>query len=236
MLPMMMTAAGTVPPSRFVVLGAGVAGLQAIATARRLGAVVEGYDIRPAAMEQIQSLGAKPIELELQTEEAEDSGGYAAEQTEELNRRQNEQLTPYIAEADAVITTAAIPGAVSPELITTEMVEAMRPGSVIIDLAAERGGNCRLTTADDEVLHEGVLILGPTDLASRAAGTSSQMFSNNVISLLRHIAPDGKITLDMDDEIIAGTVVSTGGAVTHPAVLARLESESGDEEMEGTNS
>lgn len=229
MLPMMMTAAGTVPPSRFVVLGAGVAGLQAIATARRLGAVVEGYDIRPAAMEQIQSLGAKPIELQLETGQAEGSGGYAAEQTEELNRRQNEQLTPFIAEADAVITTAAIPGAASPELITTDMVEAMRPGSVIIDLAAERGGNCRLTVADDEVLHDGVLILGPTDLASRAAATSSQMFSNNVISLLRHVAPDGKIALDLDDEIVAGTVVSTGGAVTHPAVLAKLKPDASDQ-------
>jgi NAD(P) transhydrogenase subunit alpha len=143
-----------------------------------------------------------------------------------------------------VITTAAIPGAASPELITTDMVEAMQPGSVIIDLAAERGGNCRLTVADDEVLHEGVLILGPTDLASRAAATSSQMFSNNVISLLRHVAPDGKVVLDMADEIIAGTVVSTGGALTHPAVLARLEPESavpdaddpetGDEQMEDT--
>ena len=244
MLPMMMTAAGTVPPSRFVVLGAGVAGLQAIATARRLGAVVEGYDIRPAAMEQIQSLGAKPIELTLESDQAEGSGGYAAEQTEDLNRRQNELLTPYIADADVVITTAAIPGAASPELITTDMVEAMQPGSVIIDLAAERGGNCRLTVADDEVLHEGVLILGPTDLASRAAATSSQMFSNNVISLLRHIAPDGKVVLDMEDEIIAGTVVSTGGALTHPAVLGRLEPESavpdaedpeaGDEQMEET--
>ncbi|MEM9656543.1 MAG: hypothetical protein AAGA65_31000 [Actinomycetota bacterium] len=218
-----MTAAGTVPPSRFVILGAGVAGLQAIATARRLGAVVEGYDIRPAAMEQIQSLGAKPIELTLDTDRAEGAGGYAAEQTEELNRRQNELLTPYIAEADAVITTAAIPGAASPELITTEMVEAMRPGSIIIDLAAERGGNCRMSEPDDEVVHEGVVILGPTDLTSRAAATSSQMFSNNVISLLRHLAPDGELTLDPDDEITVGTVVGRDGAVVHPAVMAKLD-------------
>lgn len=237
MLPMMMTAAGTVPPSRLVVLGAGVAGLQAIATGRRLGAVVEGYDIRPAAMEQIASLGAKPIELALETETAEGAGGYAAEQTEDLNRRQNELLTPFIAEADAVITTAAIPGAASPELITTEMVEAMAPGSVIVDLAAERGGNCRMTVADQDVVHQGVLILGPTDLASRAAATSSQMFSNNVISLLKHIestaesraesAADGSeptdgLVLTMDDEIVAGTVVATGGAITNAAVLAKL--------------
>jgi NAD(P) transhydrogenase subunit alpha len=157
MLPLMMTAAGTVPPARFVILGAGVAGLQAIATARRLGAVVEGYDIRPAAMEQIQSLGAKAIELDLGVATADGTGGYAAEQTEELNRRQNELLTPFLAEADAIITTAAIPGAESPELVTTAMVEAMRPGSVIVDLAAERGGNCRLSAPDEEVVHDGVV-------------------------------------------------------------------------------
>ncbi|MEM7273912.1 MAG: NAD(P) transhydrogenase subunit alpha [Actinomycetota bacterium] len=231
MLPMLMTAAGTVPPSRFVVLGAGVAGLQAIATARRLGAVVEGYDIRPAAMEQIQSLGAKAIELTLDAAPAEGSGGYAAEQTEELNRRQNELLTPYLAEADAVITTAAVPGAPSPELITTPMVEAMGDGSVIIDLAAERGGNCRLTVPDEEITHDGVLILGPTDLASRAAATASQMFSNNVISLLRHLAPAGDeadesaLTLDLEDEITDGVVVATGGTVRHPRVAERLAAE-----------
>lgn len=237
MLPMMMTAAGTVPPARFVILGAGVAGLQAIATARRLGAVVEAYDIRPAAMEQIESVGAKAIEIDLSPaamaaeaaadgnsgEETEDAGGYATEQTDAINRRQNEMLTPYIAEADVVITTAAIPGAASPELITTEMVEAMRPGSVVIDLAAERGGNCRLTEADDEVVHEGVVILGPTDLASRAAATSSQMFSNNVISLLKHLAPDGEPVFDITDEIIAGTVVGHGGHIIHPAVRDKLD-------------
>ena len=222
MLPLMMTAAGTVPPARFVILGAGVAGLQAIATARRLGAVVEGYDIRPAAMEQIQSLGAKAIELDLGVATADGTGGYAAEQTEDLNRRQNELLTPFLAEADAIITTAAIPGAESPELVTTEMVEAMRPGSVIIDLAAERGGNCRMTRPDEEVVHEGVMILGPTDLASRSAGTSSQMFSNNVISLFKHLAPEGELVLDFDDEIIAGTIVTHDGAVRHPAVRERL--------------
>ncbi len=222
MLPLMMTAAGTVPPSRFVVIGAGVAGLQAIATARRLGAVVEGYDIRPEAMEQIRSLGAKSIELDLGGEAAEGTGGYAAEQTEELNRRQNELLTPYLAEADAVITTAAIPGRESPELLTTAMVEAMKPGSIIIDLAAERGGNCRLTVADQEIIHEGVVILGPTDLASRSAATASQMFSNNVISLLKHLGPDGEIALDFEDEITAGTVVTHDGKVRHPAVRERL--------------
>lgn len=223
MLPMMMTAAGTVPPARFVVLGAGVAGLQAIATARRLGAVVEGYDIRPAAMEQIQSLGAKAIELDLETGQAEGGGGYAAEQTDDTQQRQQEQLTPYLAEADAVITTAAVPGATSPELITTAMVEAMTGGSVIVDLAAERGGNCRLTRPDEEVIHEGVIILGPTDLASRSAGTSSQMFTNNLISLIKHLAPEGEPVLDLDDEIIDGTVVALGGQLRHPRVRDRLD-------------
>jgi NAD(P) transhydrogenase subunit alpha len=225
MLPMMMTAAGTVPPARFVILGAGVAGLQAIATARRLGAVVEAYDIRPAAMEQIESVGAKAIEIDLSGpsgESTEDAGGYAKEQTDDVNRRQNELLTPYIADADVVISTAAIPGAASPELVTSEMVEAMRPGSVIVDLAAERGGNCRLTVADEEVQHDGVLILGPTDLASRAAATSSQMFSNNVISLLKHLTADGEPTFDMTDEITAGTVVAHSGHVIHPAVRSKL--------------
>ncbi len=223
MLPMMMTAAGTVPPARFVVLGAGVAGLQAIATARRLGAVVEGYDIRPAAMEQIQSLGAKVIELDLDTGQAEGGGGYAAEQTDDTQQRQQEQLTPYLAEADAVITTAAVPGATSPELITTAMVEAMAAGSVIVDLAAERGGNCRLTRPDEEVVHEGVIILGPTDLASRSAGTASQMFANNLISLIKHLAPEGEPVLDLGDEIIAGTIVGLDGTVRHPRVRDRLD-------------
>lgn len=226
-LPMMMTAAGTVTPARFVVLGAGVAGLQAIATARRLGAVVEGYDIRPAATEQIRSLGAKAIELDLGLgQSGEGEGGYAAEQTDDLNRRQNELLTPFIADADAVITTAAIPGAASPELVTTDMVDAMSAGSVIIDLAAERGGNCRLTQADDEVNHDGVAILGPTDLASRAAATTSQMFSNNVLSLLAHLAPgdDGgaEPDFDVDDEIVQGVIVARRGEVRHPRVRQAL--------------
>ena len=223
MLPLMMTAAGTVPPSRFVVLGAGVAGLQAIATARRLGAVVEGFDIRPAAMEQIRSLGAKAIELDLEVSAAESSSGYAVEQTDAQIQRQHELLTPHIAEADAVITTASVPGAASPELVTTAMVSAMRPGSVIVDMAAERGGNCRLTEADEEVVHDGVVILGPTDLASRAATTASQMFSNNILALLRHLAPDGEPVLDFDDEIIAGTVLTHGGAIRHAGVLALVE-------------
>ena len=225
MIPMLMTAAGTVPPARFLVLGAGVAGLQAIATARRLGAVVEGYDVREAAREQIRSLGARSVDLELDTSSAEGSGGYAAEQSDDQNRRQLELLAPHVAEADVVITTAAVPGAMSPELVTAPMIEAMTPGSVIVDLAASRGGNTRLTVADEEVEHAGVRILGPTDLASRAPTTSSQMFSNNVVTLLRHLLPDdpsAPATFDLDDEITAGTVLTQGGQVRHPAVRARL--------------
>lgn len=223
MVPMMMTAAGTVPPARFLVLGAGVAGLQALATARRLGGVVSGYDVRPAAQEQIRSLGATAIELDLDTAAAEGAGGYAAEQSEEQNRRQLEQLAPHVAEADVVITTAAVPGAISPELITTAAVEGMAAGSVIVDLAAARGGNCRLTRPDEDIVHRGVLILGPTDLAARAPATASQMFSNNLVSLLRHLAPDGELHLDLDDEIVDATVVASDGRVRQPAVLARLD-------------
>lgn len=220
--PMMMTAAGTIPPARFLVLGAGVAGLQAIATARRLGAVVSAYDVRPAAREQIESVGAKAIELDLDTAGAEGGGGYAAEQTDEQNRRQLELLAPHVADADVVITTAAVPGAISPELVTPSMVEAMDQGSVLVDLAAARGGNCRLTVADEEVEHHGVTILGPTDLASRAPATSSLMFSNNVLALLRHLAPGDDLVIDLDDEITAGTVLTHGGEVVHPAVRDRL--------------
>ncbi len=223
MFPMLMTAAGTVPATKVLVLGAGVAGLQAIATARRLGAIVSGYDIRPAAVEQIRSLGAKAVEFDLESNDSEDAGGYAKKQSDDAGRRQQEQLTPFVAEADVVITTAAIPGAESPELLTTEMVEAMVPGSVIVDLAAERGGNCRLTDADSEVIHEGVILLGPTDLAAKAADSASLMFSNNVVALLKHFSSDeGDFMIDLGDEIMAGTVVATDGDVCHPRVRERL--------------
>jgi NAD(P) transhydrogenase subunit alpha len=222
MLPLMMTAAGTIPAARILVLGAGVAGLQAIATSRRLGAVVEGYDIRPAATEQIRSLGAKAIELQLDAAPTETSGGYAREQTAAENQRQHELLAPHAAEADAVITTAAVPGATSPELITPAMVEAMAPGSVIVDLAAERGGNCRLTKPDEEVTVGGVTILGPTDLASRSPATSSQLFAGNIVSFLRHLAPGGELVIDREDEITAGTLIGIGGELVHPDVVTRL--------------
>jgi NAD(P) transhydrogenase subunit alpha len=211
--PLLMTAAGTVRPARVLVLGAGVAGLQAIATARRLGAVVSGYDVRPAAGEQIRSLGATAVELELPIESAEDESGYARAQSDAVADRQRAALVPVVGGADVVISTAAIPGAASPILITTEAVEAMAPGSVIVDLAAERGGNCELTKADAEVVHGGVTILGPTDLASRAAATASQLYATNVVNLVAHLNADGELVLDPDDEITTAMLVAAGGRV-----------------------
>lgn len=222
MFPLMITAAGTVPPARVLVLGAGVAGLQAIATAKRLGAIVEGYDVRPAAAEQIRSLGAKAVELDLETVGSEDAGGYATQQDAATSQRQQELLARHVAQADVVITTAAIPGAASPLLISTTMVETMAPGSVIIDMAAERGGNCELTQLDEPVIHGGVTILGPSDLASGSSATASQMFANNVIALLRHITNESGLHLDLEDEITAETLVARAGAVVHPRVLEKL--------------
>ncbi len=229
MFPLMMTAAGTVPAARTLVLGAGVAGLQAIATAKRLGSVVSAYDVRPAAAEQIESVGAKSIQLDLDTTQSEDAGGYAKAQSTDQNQRQQDQLAPHVAEADIVITTAAIPGAKSPLLLTTSMVEGMKAGSVIVDLAAERGGNCELTVADQSVEHRGVMILGPTALASGSSGSASQMFSNNVVTFLGHLtAEDSTLAIDREDEITAGTLVAVDGAVVHPRVvdaIAKLRGE-----------
>jgi NAD(P) transhydrogenase subunit alpha len=223
MFPMLMTAAGTVPPTRAFVLGAGVAGLQAIATAKRLGAVVEAFDVRPAAVEQIQSVGAKPIQLDFDTVDSEDAGGYAKAQSEDQSVQQQRLLTPILAENDVIITTAAIPGMASPELITAEMVEAMRPGTVIVDLAAERGGNCTLTVADEEVWHDGVLVLGPTDLPSRSPRNASQMFATNVVTLLNHLTDDeGALVVDPSDEITGAMLVASGGEVVHPRVRTAL--------------
>ncbi len=230
LFPMLMTAAGTVPPTRVFVLGAGVAGLQAIATAKRLGAVVEAYDVRPAAVEQIRSVGGKAVELDLSTDDSEDAGGYAKEQSEDQNARQQRLLTPYLAESDVVITTAAIPGRPSPRLITEQMVAAMRPGSVIVDLAAERGGNCALTKRDELVDHGGVHILGPTDLPSRSARTASQMLSTNIVTLIDHLTgDDGRLHVDAEDEITSAMLVASGGAVVHERVRAEL-GEPGEEE------
>ena len=227
LFPLMMTAAGTIPAAKVLILGAGVAGLQAIATAKRLGAVVEGYDVRPAAAEQIRSLGAKAVELELETSDSEDSGGYAKAQSEAVAARQLELLSHHVSEADIVVTTAAIPGMASPRLVTTDMVEAMRPGSVIIDLAAERGGNCDLTKLDEEVIHKGVLILGPSDMASWSAQSASQMFGNNLVTLIRHLTnDDAELVIDLDDEITSGIVVAKDSEILHPRVRDALGLES----------
>ncbi len=229
MFPLLMTAAGTVPAARTLVLGAGVAGLQAIATAKRLGSVVQAYDVRPAATEQIESVGGRSIRLDLDTAQSEDSGGYAKAQGDDVQARQQQQLTPFVAESDIVITTAAIPGAKSPELITAAMVSEMRPGSVVVDMAAERGGNCAVTIADQDVEHDGVLVLGPTDLASRSAASSSQMFSNNLVTLLTHLTgDDGELHIDTDDEITAGTLVARNGAIVHQRVTDALASTTGE--------
>jgi len=229
MFPLLMTAAGTVPAARVFILGAGVAGLQSIATAKRLGAVVEAFDIRPAAAEQIRSVGAKSVDLKLDTEDSEDAGGYAKAQGNDQQARQQAALTPFVAAADLIITTAAIPGARSPLLLTTAMVEAMKPGSLIIDMAAERGGNCELTVADEEIDHAGVTILGPTQLESGAARSASLMFASNVVTLLRHLAADdGSLAIDSDDEITAAMLVTAGGTVPHERVAAALAKQSSD--------
>ena len=237
MFPLMMTAAGTLAPARVLVLGAGVAGLQAIATSRRLGAVVEGYDVRPAAVEQIRSMGARAVELDLAeagagAASAQDSGGYARAQSDDVADRQQELLAPYVAASDVVITTAAIPGRASPLLVTAEMVDAMAPGSVVIDLASERGGNCALSQSDVEVDRGGVTVLAPTDLASRCARHASQMFSRNLVAFLRHLAPDGGIDL-RDDEILEAMLVTRGGAVVHPGVAEALDGSADGSEATG---
>ncbi|CAN5864981.1 Re/Si-specific NAD(P)(+) transhydrogenase subunit alpha [soil metagenome] len=216
--PMLMTAAGTVPPAKVLVLGAGVAGLQAIATARRLGAVVQGFDIRPAVKEQVESLGAQWVGMELV--EAEGAGGYAAEVSDETQRREHEHLHKLISEADVVITTAQIPGRPAPVLITEDMVDDMRAGAIIMDLAADSGGNCPLTRADEEVRHGNVLILGPTDLAAGMPIHASQMYSRNVEALVQHIVKDGALQLDTADEIVRECLVTADGEIVHPRVSA----------------
>ena len=204
--PMLMTAAGTVAPAKVLVLGAGVAGLQAIATARRLGAVVTGFDVRPVVREQIESLGAGWLDLGVVGEET--AGGYAQELTEEQQREQQEQLEARLPEFDVVITTALIPGRPAPRLIPASAVAAMRPGSVVVDLAAEAGGNCELTEPGEEVVREGVSIVGLTNLPSSMPYHASQLYARNVSALLQHLAPEGKLALDFDDEITAGACVA----------------------------
>ncbi|HBO44155.1 MAG TPA: Re/Si-specific NAD(P)(+) transhydrogenase subunit alpha [Planctomycetaceae bacterium] len=222
MFPMLMTAAGTVSPAKVLIVGAGVAGLQAIATAKRLGAVVTAYDIRPAVKEQCQSLGAKFLELELDTAAAEDKGGYAQAMDEQFYRKQREMMTRVIAEMDLVITTAAVPGKKAPILVTREMVEGMAPGSVVMDLAAERGGNCELTRPGETVVHQEVTILGPVNLASGAATHASQMYGKNITTFLLLLAKKGRVELDLEDEIIRDTLITHGGHVVNERVCEAL--------------
>ncbi|HEY8862748.1 MAG TPA: Re/Si-specific NAD(P)(+) transhydrogenase subunit alpha [Candidatus Dormibacteraeota bacterium] len=211
--PMMMTAAGTVAPARVLVMGAGVAGLQAIATARRLGAVVSAYDVRPAVKEEVSSLGATFIELALETQEGE--GGYAREQSEEFLRKQRELIGEHVAKSDVVITTAAVPGRRAPLLVTADMVKGMRPGSVIVDLAADTGGNVELTEAGKDVEVGGVTIIGTRNVPSTMPLATSQLYARNVANLLLHLVKDGAITLDFEDEITKGSCVTHGGEIVN---------------------
>lgn len=212
MFPMMMTAAGTIVPAKVFIVGVGVAGLQAIATAKRLGAVVSAYDIRPAVKEQVQSLGAKFVEMELETDSAEGSGGYAREMDEEFYRKQRQMMTDVIGDSDVVITTAAIPGKKSPVLVTGEMVDAMNPGSVIVDMAVERGGNCELSRAGETVDHKGVKILGPVNIPSTLAYHASQLYGKNIETFfLNFFDKEGNFSIDMEDEIISSTMLTHNG-------------------------
>ncbi len=218
LFPMMTTAAGTITPSRVLIIGAGVAGLQAIATARRLGAVVSAYDLRPVVKEQVQSLGGRFVELPIEAADAQDAGGYAKAQDESFYRRQRELLGKVVAESDVVITTAVVPGKRSPVLVTREMVAAMTLGSVIVDLAAERGGNCELTRPEETVIAHGVTIVGTTNLASAVPYHASQMYAKNLSNFLLHLVKDGKLQLNLDDEITRSTLVTRDGEIVNPRV------------------
>jgi len=222
MFPMLTTAAGTVAPAKVFVLGAGVAGLQAIATAKRLGAVVTAYDVRPAVKEQVESLGARFVMLDVDSAAAEDKGGYAKALGEEFYRRQRELLTEVVRQQDVVITTAAVPGKKAPVLITREMVSGMTPGSVIVDLAAERGGNCEATRPGETIVENEVLIMGPLNLPSTIPYHASQMYSRNVASFVKHLVKDGRLDVNLDDEITRETLITRGGEVVHPRVRELL--------------
>ena len=218
MFPMLMTAAGTVAPAKVLVIGAGVAGLQAIATARRLGAVVSGYDIRAAVKEQIESLGARFVVLDVKAEGAEEKSGYARAMSEDFYRRQREALGNVLAEQNVVITTAAVPGKKAPVLITREMSARMAPGSVIVDIAAERGGNCELTRPGETVDVNGLLVLGPVNLPSTVPYHASQMYAKNIATFLKYLVKDGKLALDREDEIVRETLVTHGGQIVHAKI------------------
>ena len=218
LFPMLTTAAGTIPPARVLVIGAGVAGLQAIATARRLGAVVNGYDVRPAAKEQVQSLGAKFVELPIEAKDAQDARGYATAQDEAFYNKQRELLGRVVAESDAVITTAVIPGKRAPLLITADAVKKMAPGSVIIDLAAERGGNCELTRSEEDVFVNGVKIVGQINMATTAPYHASQMYSRNLATFLELLVKKGQLNIDLKDDIIRDTLLTRDGQVVNERV------------------
>ncbi len=213
LFPMMMTAAGTLIPAKVLVIGAGVAGLQAVASARRLGAVVQAYDVRPVVKQQIESLGAKFVELDLDTGDSEDQGGYAKQLTDEQINSQQQQLADIVAECDVCISTAAIPGKPSPVLLIADGVRRMRPGSVIVDLAAERGGNCELTKADQTVVEHGVTILGPTNLPSEVPQHASQMYAKNLVTFLLSLTKEGELDIDLNDEVIRDTLAAKDGQV-----------------------
>jgi NAD(P) transhydrogenase subunit alpha len=223
LFPMMMTAAGTLTPAKVFVIGAGVAGLQAIASARRLGAVVQGYDVRPAVKEQVESLGAKFVEMPLATGDAEGAGGYAKQLDEEFYRKQRELMAQTVAASDVCITTAAIPGKKSPVLVTADAVRGMAPGSVIVDLAAERGGNCELTRADETVVENGVTILGPTNLPSEVPTHASQMYAKNLTNFMALVSREGKVHLNLEDQVVRETLAAHRGEVVNPRMRELLD-------------
>ena len=216
--PMLTTAAGTITPARVLVIGAGVAGLQAIATAKRLGAVISAYDMRPAAKEQVQSLGGRFVELPIEAKDAQDAGGYAKAQDEDFYRRQRELLGRVVAESDVVITAAVIPGKKSPVLVTRDMVERMAPGSVIVDLASERGGNCELCRPGEKVVANGVTVIGRINLASTVPYHASQMYARNITAFLQYLVRDGKLQLNLDDEIVRSTLLTRDGEIVNERV------------------
>jgi NAD(P) transhydrogenase subunit alpha len=220
--PLLMTAAGTITPARVFVIGAGVAGLQAIGTAKRLGAVIEAYDTRPVVKEQVESLGGKFVELGLEARDAEAKTGYARAQSEEFYQKQREMMLKYVAAADVVIPTALVPGQRAPVLITEEMVQGMRPGSVLVDLAAEQGGNCALTEPGREVVKHGVVIIGPVNLPSTVPYHASQMYARTVTNYLTHLLKDGKVQLDLGDELTRGPLVTHQGEIVHEVVKKTL--------------
>ena len=214
-MPLLMTAAGTIPPAKVLILGAGVAGLQAIATAKRLGAQVEAFDVRPVVKEQVESLGAKFVEVESDEEDGVGEGGYAKETSEDYKQRQQQLIKEHIAKSDMVITTALIPGRPAPVLIPDEMVQGMKHGSVIMDLAAENGGNCELTTPDEVTISHGVIIDGSLNLPATMPKHASQLYAKNIITFVKHLCPEGEIKMDLEDEIISGALFAHRGEITH---------------------